>query len=142
LGDPQIRVGSWRCSQCGQEHQAVSARDGNYGSVSVCPGHPPVLKGALLSEREGKFLEYCKGLERDLENGKRLRPSKGLATGAAVSPGDFVDFAAARFSEIDRKGSEEQLGFIESESKEFPRIAERYRAYLDEAVRQYKGFVV
>jgi hypothetical protein len=94
----------------------------------------------MLTEREGKFLEYCKGLERNLENGK-LRPSKGLVAGGAVSGGEVVDLSPARFSEIDRKESEGHLRYIESEGREFPGIVAKYRGNLDEAIRQYKTFI-
>jgi hypothetical protein len=94
----------------------------------------------VQTEREGKFLEYCRRLERDLESGRSLRPSKGLVAGGAVSGGQVVDFSPARFSEIDRKESEGHLRYIESECKEFPRIAKKYRGTLDEAIRQYKEF--
>ena len=104
---------------------------------------PAVAQLSERSEREKAFLSFCQGLDRDLERGKSLQPSKSSprVTGSAVLHGQDVDFSFDRLKEFDRSVSKERLGYIESESGEFPRISAKYRWALEEAVRRYKGFI-
>jgi hypothetical protein len=95
----------------------------------------------MQSEREKQFEQFCKNLDRDFENGICLRPSKGCVTGAAVQSGENVNLLPSNAKELDRRQSEEILKYIESESKEFQRIALKYRAVLDWAIGQYKSFI-
>ena len=95
----------------------------------------------MPSERESKFRGYCAGLERQIGPGRDLQSSKGRAGGAGVHGGETVNTSPKRSEEHDRLDAEENLRYIESESKEFQRIASKYRWTLDEAIKQYKSLL-
>jgi hypothetical protein len=94
--------------------------------------------GREVSERECKFLDSCKELEKCFgQNVSPLR-SKNCARPVITNDrGDLLDVAG----DSQRRESEESLRYIRSESSEFPRIATRYRAVLDWAIKQYEGFL-
>ena len=102
-----------------------------------------VAQGPARSELGDGFLKFCRELERRLELANNLQPSKWehLIEVSAVSGGQNVNVFSAQSGDYDRAVSEESLRYIEHESKEFPRIAAKYRWALDEAIRQYRSFI-
>ena len=102
------------------------------------------VEGSIQGERECKFLKFCEEHAQRLEQASNVQPSRWNHPPrrvSAVSSGQYVTVPIAPSKEHDRKISAERLRYIESERKEFPRIAAKYRWYLDEAMRQYKSFI-
>jgi hypothetical protein len=96
----------------------------------------------MPNEREMKFRDRCARWEQVIGPGRPLQPSNGRARGGGVLGGETVNMSPKRSKENNRLDAEENLRFIESESNEFPKVASEYRWILDEAIKQYKSFIV
>jgi hypothetical protein len=96
----------------------------------------------MPSEREKKFRDYCVRLEQVIGPGRPLQPSKGRTGGSGVLNGETVNISLSGSKENHRLDAEWNLEYIESESNEFPKVASEYRWVLDEAMKQYKSFIV
>jgi len=48
--------GVTKCLLCNCEHEPMAASFGVYGSVSICPGHPMILKKAKQNVRTPRMI--------------------------------------------------------------------------------------